>query len=424
MLQPFENWLSQYDIQISQLIQISEALVLIFIIAIIIHLVLHKGVVTWLKRCSEKSHNVWRNALFSSNLFSRISMLIQGVVISIQANLWLSQESAIRETLLTVLELWVVLYATLSIFSLLNVAYVLLNGTQVGRNMPIRGIIQSVKIIVFVISALLFTSILIGKSPVFLLSGLGAMTAVIMLVFKDPILGLVAGIQLSANKMLTVGDWLEMHKYGADGTVLDISLTTVKVQNWDNTITTLPTYALISDSFKNWKGMTDSGGRRIMRSVMIDATSIHFLSDADIAKLKRAHLLGIYIKNEVEKVKIYNGQHNVDDVSAIKDCRLTNVGCFRAYLECYLRAHPEIHKDMMLMVRQLAPSHEGISMEIYCFTNTTVWDEYERIQSDIFDHIYAVMPEFNLRVAQAPTGKDFRQWHQVELTPDSELSTG
>ncbi|MHC6527452.1 MULTISPECIES: mechanosensitive ion channel family protein [unclassified Vibrio] len=426
MLQSFENWLSQYNIQLSQLIQIGEALGLILLIAIIIHLVLHRGVVAWLKRSADKSQAVWRHELFSGNLFSRVALLIQGIVIGIQANLWLSEESAIREMLLTIVALWVVLYAMLSLFSLLNVVDVLVNRTQVGRNMPTRGIIQSVKIIVFVIAALLFTSILIGKSPVILLSGLGAMTAVVMLVFKDPILGLVAGVQLSANKMLSVGDWLEMPKYGADGDVIDISLTTVKVQNWDKTITTIPTYALISDSFKNWKGMTDSGGRRIKRSVMIDATSVHFLSDEEVADLTKAQLLEPYIKNKVEEITLYNEQHNVDDTSTINGRRLTNLGSFRAYLERYLRAHPEIHKNMTLMVRQLAPSHDGISMEIYCFTTTTAWVEYERIQSDIFDHLYAVMPEFNLRVAQAPTGSDFRQWHQERPKPNplAQVSNG
>ncbi|MGR2769943.1 mechanosensitive ion channel family protein [Photobacterium ganghwense] len=412
MLQSIEDWFSQYNIQMSQLTQLAEALGLIVLIAVIIHLVLHRGVVSWLKRRADKSQAIWHHALFSGNLFSRIALLIQGIVIGIQANLWLSQDSAVREVLLTLVNLWVVMYTLLTLYSLLSVLETLLGRTQVGRNLPLRGIIQSIKIVLFVIAALMFTSILIGKSPVILLSGLGAMTAVIMLVFKDPILGLVAGVQLSANKMLSVGDWLEMPKYGADGDVIDISLTTVKVQNWDKTITTIPSYALISDSFKNWKGMTESGGRRIKRHVLIDATSVHFLSKEEISHLNRAQLLEPYIKHKVKEITDYNAQHHVDESCCINGRRLTNLGSFRAYLERYLRAHPEIRKDMTLMVRQLAPSHDGISMEIYCFTNTTAWVEYERIQADIFDHLYAVMSEFDLRVAQAPTGSDFRHWHQ------------
>lgn len=408
MLQSLENWLAQHNIQLSQITPIAEALGLILLMSVIIHLVLHRGVVSWLKRRADKSKAVWRHELFSGNLFSRFALLIQGIVIGIQANLWLSEESTVREVLLTLTALWVVLYTLLTLFSLLDVMDRLIGRTQVGRNMPVRGIIQSIKIVLFVIGALLITSILIGKSPIILLSGLGAMTAVVMLVFKDPILGLVAGVQLSANKMLSVGDWLEMPKYGADGAVIDISLTTVKVQNWDKTITTIPTYALISDSFKNWKGMTDSGGRRIKRSVLLDATSVHFLSNEEVTSLTKAQLLEPYMKHKVEEINHYNNANQIDASCRINGRRLTNLGSFRAYLERYLRAHKGIHQHMTLMVRQLAPSHHGIAMEIYCFTNTTAWVEYEHIQADIFDHLYAVLPEFNLRVAQAPTGSDFR----------------
>ncbi|NNN45485.1 MULTISPECIES: mechanosensitive ion channel family protein [unclassified Vibrio] len=410
MLESMTQWLSQYGIKMSQVIQLTEALGLIVLIAIVIHILLHRGVVAWLKRHAEQSQASWRHVLFAGNLFSRIALMIQGIVIGIQAKWWLAPESAIRESILMFVALWVVIYALLALYSLLNALEVLLSRTSIGRNMPLKGISQSLKIILFIIAALLITSVLIGKSPLILLSGVGAMTAVIMLVFKDPILGLVAGVQLSANKMLSVGDWLEMPKYGADGAVIDISLTTVKVQNWDKTITTIPTYALISDSFKNWKGMQESGGRRIKRSVLIDASSIHFLSEREIERLTHAQLLEPYIKQKVEEITAYNREHQVDDSTPINGRRLTNLGSFRAYLERYLRAHPEIHQHMTLMVRQLAPTHEGVALELYCFTATTVWVEYERIQSDIFDHLYAVLPEFDLRVSQAPTGSDFRHW--------------
>ncbi|NAW69719.1 mechanosensitive ion channel [Vibrio sp. V27_P1S3P104] len=410
MLESMTQWLSQYGIKMSQVIQLTEALGLIVLIAIVIHILLHRGVVAWLKRHAEQSQASWRHVLFAGNLFSRIALMIQGIVIGIQAKWWLAPDSAIRESILMFVALWVVIYALLALYSLLNALEVLLSRTSIGRNMPLKGISQSLKIILFIIAALLITSVLIGKSPLILLSGVGAMTAVIMLVFKDPILGLVAGVQLSANKMLSVGDWLEMPKYGADGAVIDISLTTVKVQNWDKTITTIPTYALISDSFKNWKGMQESGGRRIKRSVLIDASSIHFLSEREIERLTHAQLLEPYIKQKVEEITAYNREHQVDDSTPINGRRLTNLGSFRAYLERYLRAHPEIHQHMTLMVRQLAPTHEGVALELYCFTATTVWVEYERIQSDIFDHLYAVLPEFDLRVSQAPTGSDFRHW--------------
>ncbi|WP_332399069.1 mechanosensitive ion channel family protein [Vibrio metschnikovii] len=413
MLESMAQWLSQYDIELSRIIPIAEALGLIVLIAVAIHVFLHRGGVRWLKQHADDSQASWRHVLFAGNLFSRIALLIQGAVIGVQTQLWLSQDSALREVILTLVALWVVVYGLLAFYSLLNVLEILLSRTAVGRTMPLRGLNQSLKIILFIIATLLVTSILIGKSPVLLLSGVGAMTAVIMLVFKDPILGLVAGVQLSANKMLSVGDWLEMPKYGADGDVIDISLTTVKVQNWDRTITTIPTYALISDSFKNWKGMREAGGRRIKRSVLVDATSIQFLTEQAIERLTHAQLLEPYIKQKVQEITVYNREHHVDESSPINGRRLTNLGSFRAYLERYLRAHPEIHQHMTLMVRQLAPTHEGIALELYCFTATTVWVEYERIQSDIFDHLYAVFPEFGLRVSQAPTGNDFREWQKA-----------
>ncbi|WP_086982321.1 mechanosensitive ion channel family protein [Vibrio aphrogenes] len=410
MYQNVLNWFEELGVPLQQMLPVAKALGLIVIIAIIIHLFLHRGVLRWIKNRANVSGGIWRGIVANENLFSRLALLIQGSVIGIQAKLWLSQESFIREAIMTAVALWVVIYTLLVVFSILDVIERAVSRTQAGKNMPIRGIMQSLKIIFFVVAALLITSILIGKSPVILLSGLGAMTAVIMLVFKDPILGLVAGVQLSANKMLSVGDWLEMPKYGADGDVIDISLTTVKVQNWDKTITTIPTYALISDSFKNWKGMQDSGGRRIKRSVLIDATSVHFLKKEEIGYLTKAQLLKPYLLNKVEELTEYNSSNDFDHECGINGRKLTNLGSFRAYLEHYLYAHPRIHKEMTLMVRQMSPTHEGISLEVYCFTNTTAWLEYESIQSDIFDHIYAVLPEFDLRVSQAPTGNDFRQW--------------
>lgn len=408
MLDTFTSWLQTLDIEIERVTQLSEVLGLIAAISIAIHLVLHRGVLLWLKRHTHQNQSVWRDALFKEHLFSRIALLIQGMVIALQTQLWLSADTLAYDILHTLTSLWIVLFGMLTTYSVLNVLEVLISKTQVGKNLPTRGILQSIKLIVFVIAALFFTSILIGKSPIILLSGLGAMTAVIMLVFKDPILGLVAGVQLSANKMLAVGDWLEMPKYGADGSVLDISLTTVKVQNWDKTITTIPSYALISDSFKNWKGMQESGGRRIKRSLLIDANSVHFLTEEQQQALKKAQLLEPYLVEKEQEINHYNQQKHWDLACRINGRRLTNLGSFRAYLERYLRNHPNIHQGMTLMVRQLAPTHDGIALEVYCFTNTTEWVAYERIQSDIFDHIYAVLAEFDLRVSQAPTGNDFR----------------
>jgi miniconductance mechanosensitive channel len=241
------------------------------------------------------------------------------------------------------------------------------------------------------------------------------MTAVLSLVFKDTILGFVAGIQLSANNMLSVGDWLEMPKFGADGDVIDISLTTVKIRNWDNTITTIPAYALISDSFKNWRGMSESGGRRIKRAVYIDATSVKFLSPDDIIRLRRAALLSDYIEKKIVEIEADNKQAGVDLSSPVNGRRLTNLGTFRAYLRMYLQQHKSIHPNMTQIVRQLAPEAHGIPLEIYAFSNDTRWAYYEAIQSDIFDHIFAIVPEFGLRIYQTPSGYDVQQIGTAKL---------
>jgi len=270
------------------------------------------------------------------------------------------------------------------------------------KRLPIRGVIQSIKIVISIFITILTISLLVDRSPLLLLSGLGAMTAVLMLVFKDPLLGLVAGIQLSANKMLNVGDWLEMPKYGADGDVIDINLTTVKVQNWDKTITTIPTYALISDSFKNWQGMTESGSRRIKRSIYIDTTSVHFLTAKACDKLKKSQLIAPYIEEKIAEITRYNDSNHINFDDEINARRLTNLGTFRAYLEAYIRSNTQINKDMTLMVRQLSPTSNGLPLEIYAFTNTTQWVVYENIQADIFDHIFAIIPEFFKISAKTP----------------------
>lgn len=315
--------------------------------------------------------------------------------------------SEAADILTTCAQLWIMTYALLSLFSLLDVIFNLSQKWPAASQLPLKGIFQGIKLIGAIIVGILMISLLIGQSPAILISGLGAMAAVLMLVFKDPILGLVAGIQLSANDMLKLGDWLEMPKYGADGAVIDIGLTTVKVRNWDNTITTIPTWSLVSDSFKNWSGMSASGGRRIKRSINIDATSIHFLDDDEKQRLLTAQLLKPYLTSRHQEIDEWNKQLDAPE-SALNHRRMTNIGTFRAYLNEYLRHHPRIRKDMTLMVRQLAPDDHGLPIEIYAFTNTVVWLEYESIQADIFDHIFAVVEEFGLRIHQTPTGSDIR----------------
>lgn len=380
----------------------------ITLFGVALHFFLHFFVQRILVRLANKGAS-WHRALLENKLFHRLSYAAQGVVVHIQAGLWFDDSSTfLRQLIESVCVQWILLFALLAFFSVLNALQDLLLKHVHNIKFPVRGLIQTVKLVACIFAGLLAISVMLDKSPLILLSGLGALSAVILLVFKDPILGLVAGIQLSANEMLSVGDWLEMPKYGADGDVIDIALTTVKVQNWDKTITTIPTYALISDSFKNWRGMSESGGRRIKRSLLIETSSIQFLNDALLQHLMKAELLSDYLKDRVEKIENSNRERQADMSVRINGRRLTNIGTFRAYLETFLKAHPHIRQDMTLMVRQLSPTSDGLPIEIYAFTNTVKWGEYEDIQSDIFDHIFSVLPEFDLRAHESPTGNDIR----------------
>lgn len=402
------GWLTAFDLPYAPLIALFAIIALIAIISLIVHGLLHRAVLPFLRRFADRSSHLWPKSIIDKKLFSRFALLMQGVLLQIQLEVFLKGDEPIYSVLMIASQVWLMIFTLLILYSLLDVLLELSDNSSFAGQLPLRGIFQSIKLIATLLIGLMVISLLIGKSPLVLLTGLGAMTAVLMLVFKDPILGLVAGIQLSANNMLKMGDWLDMPKYGADGDVIDIGLTTVKVRNWDKTITTIPTYALISDSFKNWRGMSESGGRRIKRSLNIDATSIHFLSDEEIARMNRAQLLTPYLDGKVVEVANHNASLGCDLTTPLNGRHMTNIGTFRAWLEAWLKSHPQIHKDMTLMVRQLAPGSEGLPIEIYVFTNTTVWLEYEKIQSDIFDHIFALLPEFGLRVHQTPTGNDMR----------------
>ncbi len=376
--------------------------------ALFLHFVLHTLVYRLVSKMAKKSMPEWQRVLMAHDLYRRASFLLQGAIVQAQANLWLDPSSVLLRLVETASDLWILLFALLAFFALLDSVQTVASQSVGSKQFPLRGLLQTIKLIASVIVGLFAISVMMGESPVILLSGLGALSAVMLLVFKDPILGLAAGIQLSANRMLSVGDWLEMPKYGADGNVIDIALTTVKVSNWDNTITTIPTYALISDSFKNWRGMTEAGGRRIKRSILLETNTIRFLDNDTFQKLHQAELLGTYLEDKQNEIERINATNNTDMAIRINGRRLTNVGTFRGYLVSYLKAHPGIHQGMTLIVRQLEPTSNGLPIEIYTFTNTTDWNKYEDIQSDIFDHVFAVVSEFGLRAHEAPTGNDIR----------------
>ncbi|MBN9027160.1 MAG: mechanosensitive ion channel family protein [Rhizobiales bacterium] len=303
---------------------------------------------------------------------------------------------------------FIILSLALSISATLNIVDTLYHRRPSARLKPIKGYVQVVKIAVYVIATLLIIATLIDKSPIILLSGLGAMAAVLILVFQDTLLSLVAGIQISSTDMVRVGDWIEMPDQNADGNVIEIALHTVKVQNWDKTITTLPIRTLVTDPFKNWRGMQESGGRRIKRSLHLDQTSIRFLDPAEYAKLAQFGMLETYLQNKREELDAWNSKLGEAARFAANRRRSTNIGVFRAYVETYLQRHPGIRQDMTILVRQMVPAADGLPIEIYAFTNTTAWAEYEGIQSDIFDHLYAILPEFDLRIFQNPSGHDLK----------------
>ncbi|MEM7218813.1 MAG: mechanosensitive ion channel domain-containing protein [Pseudomonadota bacterium] len=302
--------------------------------------------------------------------------------------------------------IYVIFSVALIIDTLLTATFAMLRDTEIASSMPLTSVLQVLKIALYFIASILTLSVLLGESPLHLLAGLGAMTAVLMLVFKDPILGFVAGIQLSSNRMVSVGDWIEMPKYGADGDVQEIALTTVKVKNFDNTVTTVPTQALINESFRNWRAMQESGGRRIKRSVLVDVASIRFLGEDDIERFAEIDMLADYIKEK--RSALVEANKTVQRSAPTNQRRLTNVGTYRAYIEAYLRQHPQISQTLTLLVRQLAPTEQGLPIEIYAFSTDKNWANYESIQADIFDHILAAAGEFDLRIVQIPTGQDMR----------------
>ena len=275
-------------------------------------------------------------------------------------------------------------------------------------DVPIKSYAQIAKILVYIVGALMTVAVLTGKSPWVLLSGIGALMAVIILVFRDTILSLVASFTIASNRLVKVGDWIEAPTFGADGDVVDIALHTVKVQNWDKTITTIPTYKLVETSFKNWRGMQDSGGRRIKRAIHLDMNTVRFCDADMLARFEKFELIADYVNQRRHEVEADNSRQQTDLSELVNGRRLTNLGTFRAYVAAYLRSHPKIHADMTFLVRQLAPTPQGLPLEIYVFTTTTVWADYEGIQSDIFDHLLAVVPQFDLRVFQEPTGGDWR----------------
>jgi miniconductance mechanosensitive channel len=356
-----------------------------------------------------KTKNTWDDALIEHNVLTRFTLLLPFIVILFLTPLFFPEEYLIADLLVLFSKVFLTFQIARSLSSVLNMSKTLYEETAKQKYLPLNSIIQVFKLAVYLVSIIVMIALILDRSPVYLLSGLGALTAVLILVFQDTIKGLVASIQISANKMVVAGDWIELPKYGADGDVIEIGLNTVKVQNFDKTITTVPTYALISDSFKNWRNMYNTGARRIKRTLIIDISSIDFYSLAKVDFLASTSLLKTYLTDKKQSMEEENKALNQDgSLNEIDTRQLTNIGTFRAYIEMYLNQNTNIRNDLTCMVRQLPATESGLPLELYCFANSTDWKVYEGIQADVFDHLFAIAPHFDLRVFQNPTGYDWK----------------
>ena len=410
MLELVKNWLVEQNLDATAALVLARVIAYLFIIflSVVANFVAKRVILSVVRSLVSRSRTDWDDVLVQRRVFSNLSHLAPALVLYTLMPLALEGYGLLTALHTSAALIYMILVSLLVVDSLLNAVHDIYGTFEISREVPIRSFLQVLKIILYFVSGIFILSVILNRTPLYFLSGLGALTAVLMLIFKDAILGLVAGIQLTANRMVAQGDWIEMPRYGADGDVLEVTLTTVKVQNWDNTITTIPTYALISESFKNWRGMQQSGGRRIKRSIHVDMNSIRFCSEEMIGRFSRIQYIAEYIETKRAALAEHNRSSDVDDSSLTNGRRMTNIGTFRAYIQAYLRNHPMVSQEMTFLVRQLAPGEHGLPIEIYVFCTDIRWAHYEAIQADIFDHLLAVLPEFDLRVFQSPSGSDFQ----------------
>ena len=393
--------------------KIDNLIVLLFIIgiALLANLICRKIILRVVAKLVKQTKATWDDIVFNHKVMVNVSRMVAPILICIAIPIAFPEhaDSDLLDFLRRLCLLYIIAVFLRFISALFTAVYQVYSEREQYRDKPLKGLLQTAQVILFFIGAIIIISILINQSPMVLLTGLGASAAILMLVFKDSIMGFVSGIQLSANNMLKVGDWITMPKYGADGTVIEVTLNTVKVRNFDNTITTIPPYLLISDSFQNWQGMQESGGRRVKRSINIDMTSVRFCTPEMLEKYRKIQLLTNYVEETERVVEEYNKEHDIDNSVLVNGRRQTNLGVFRAYLTNYLRSLPTVNQEMTCMVRQLQPTETGIPLELYFFSANKVWVAYEGIQADVFDHVLAIIPEFGLRIFQNPSGEDLRR---------------
>lgn len=385
-------------------------LALIIIIAFVADAITRHIILRMVARLVKKTKATWDDILFDHKVMTYLSHLVAPLIIYLLIPLAFGSESDTLAFIQRICLIYIIASFLRFINIFLSVVYTIYSAKDQFKDRPLRGLLQTAQVTLFFIGGIVIVSILINKSPAVLFTGLGASAAILMLVFKDSILGFVSGIQLSANNMLRVGDWIEVPKYGVNGTVIEVSLITVKVRNFDNTITTVPPYLLVSDSFQNWRGMQESGGRRVKRSINIDMSSVKFCTPAMIDKYTKILLLKEYVEQTERLVEEYNKEQEIDNSILVNGRRQTNLGVFRAYLTSYLKSLSTVNKEMACMVRQLQPTETGIPIELYFFTAIKEWIIYEDVQADVFDHVLAIISEFDLRVFQNPSGEDIRSF--------------
>ncbi|MEE3336683.1 MAG: mechanosensitive ion channel domain-containing protein [Candidatus Latescibacterota bacterium] len=379
--------------------------VAVLILAWVSNVVTRQVLVHWIGGLIRTTRTRVDDVLLQRDVLRRMALLAPVIVLYYGADALPGDQALVRQAVSATLMLVLLLITG----AMINAFQELSNDFASASEVPIKSYAQIVKLVVYILGGLMTVAVLTGRSPWVLLSGVGALMAVIILVFRDTILNIVASVTITANRLVRVGDWIEAPAFGADGDVIDIALHTVKVQNWDKTITTIPTYKLVETSFKNWRGMSESGGRRIKRAIYIDMSTIRLCDQKMLERFERFELLSDDLRSRRAEVERYNEEKGVNTEELINGRRLTNVGSFRAYVAAYLRKHPKIHQDLTFLIRQLAPTPKGLPIEIYVFTNDIEWANYEGIQADIFDHLLAVVPMFELRVFQEPTGADWRR---------------
>ena len=414
MLKTIETLLKKLPFEFSNTALIAQIVVIgiIFLAAAITFVIAKYLVARIINKMIGKTSTKLDDVLVRRNLFNRIALLVPVIVVYKLIPTALKDLPNINEIILTGCLIYAVFIIVLIIDTLINSTVEIYYRSSRYRQLPVKSLSQVCKLIAYFLAIILIVSLIIGESPIKLFAGLGAMAAVLMFVFKDPILGFVAGIQLSSNKMVRVGDWVEIPQHNANGDILEIGLTTVKVRNFDNTTTTVPTQSLINDSFKNWRGMQESQGRRIKRSIYIDINSVGFCSKERLERFSKIQYISEYIQAKQNELSEYNTEKEYDLSTTANGRRFTNVGTFRAYIEAYLARHSNINQNLTVLVRQLEPNQNGLPIQIYAFSSEKDWGKYEAIQADIFDHLIAVAQEFDLKIFQQPSGNDFRKLNQ------------